>query len=102
MPDAGAMIAFIEAATGKKPKVIGKPNREIVEAVLARTGCRVDEVAIVGDRLYTDIAMGQDAGIASVLVLSGETKEGDLKTTTFQPDYVFDSIAQLAAALDKV
>lgn len=99
MPDAGSIIAFIEASTGRRPKVIGKPNREIVEAALTRTRVRPGEIAIVGDRLYTDIAMGIDAGLETVLVLSGESKEEDLAETPFLPDYVFKSVAELAAAL---
>ena len=99
MPDAGSIIAFIEASTGRRPKVIGKPHREIVEAAFTRTRARPWEIAIVGDRLYTDIAMGIDAGLKTVLVLSGESKEEDLAETPFLPDYVFKSVAELAAAL---
>jgi HAD superfamily hydrolase (TIGR01457 family) len=99
MPDAGSIIAFIEASTGRRPKVIGKPHREIVEAAFTRTRARPWEIAIVGDRLYTDIAMGIDAGLKTVLVLSGESREEDLADTPFPPDYVFKSVAELAAAL---
>ncbi|MTI94310.1 MAG: HAD-IIA family hydrolase [Firmicutes bacterium] len=99
MPDTGAMIAFIEAATGKKPKVIGKPNREIVDIVLTRVTCPREQVAVVGDRLYTDIAMGQAAEITSILVLSGEATATDLSRSPHQPDFVFPSIAELAAEL---
>lgn len=99
MPDAGSIIAFIEASTGCRPKVIGKPHREIVEAAFTRTNVRPQEIAIVGDRLYTDIAMGIDAGLNTILVLSGESKEEDLADTPFSPDYVFNSVRELAAAL---
>lgn len=101
MPDAGAMAAFIEASTGRVPKVIGKPHREIVDVVLARAGTPRGLTAVVGDRLYTDIAMGQEAGLVSILVLSGETQAGDLSESPFQPDYVFPSVAELASALDR-
>jgi NagD protein len=102
MPDTGAMMAFIEASTGRTPKIIGKPNREIVDAVLTMTNHSKEQIAIVGDRLYTDIAMGQNSGLTSILVLSGETRREDLAESEFRPDYVFDSVVQLAAELVKV
>lgn len=99
MPDAGAIISFIHASTGRMPKVIGKPNREMAAAALARAGVAKEQAAVVGDRLYTDIAMAQAAGMTSVLVLSGETRRSDLIDSCHQPDYVFPSVAQLADAL---
>jgi NagD protein len=100
MPDAGSIIAFIEASTGRSPKVIGKPNREIVQAALTRIKAPRQEIAMVGDRLYTDIAMGINAGLNTVLVLSGESKEEDLANTQFAPDFVFKSVGELAEALN--
>lgn len=100
MPDAGSIIAFIEASTGRRPKVIGKPNREIVKAAFTVTQARPEEIAMVGDRLYTDIAMGIDAGLTTVLVLSGESKKEDLVGTQFPPDYVFNSVGELAEDLN--
>ena len=99
MPDIGAMIAFVEASTGRRPLVIGKPNRPIVEAVAARTGIPLRQTAMVGDRLYTDIAMGVNSGITSILVLSGETSREDLAWSAIRPDYVFEDIGALAQAL---
>lgn len=99
MPDIGAMIAFVEASTGRRPLVIGKPNRPIVEAVAARTGIPLRQTAMVGDRLYTDIAMGVNSGITSILVLSGETSREDLAGSAIRPDYVFEDIGALAQAL---
>ena len=73
IPDAGAMIKMFEAATGKSPVVCGKPEAPMVEGALARLAGRPEEAAIIGDRLYTDIAMGNATGILSILVLSGDT-----------------------------
>jgi 4-nitrophenyl phosphatase len=74
MPDIGSFIAMVEASTGRMPDVIiGKPHNHIVEAVVEKTGFGLDEIAMIGDRLYTDIALGK-AGIMTILVLSGETK----------------------------
>ena len=95
MPDIGAMMAFVETSTGRQPDVIiGKPNPPIVEAIVEKTGYRVDQLAMVGDRLYTDIAMGA-TGITTILVLTGETKESDLESSEHQPDYVVKDISEL-------
>ena len=95
MPDIGAMIAFVAASTGRKPDVvIGKPNRPMVNAITAKLGIPVEKLAMVGDRLYTDIALGK-AGIKTILVLSGETKLEDLKGSEFQPDLIVEDLAEL-------
>jgi 4-nitrophenyl phosphatase len=102
MPDVGAMIAFVKAATGREPDlVVGKPNRLIVDAAALKMGLQVNQLAMIGDRLYTDIALGQSSGIATVLVLSGETKIEDLKDSPFQPDYTFQNLAGVADWLEK-
>jgi 4-nitrophenyl phosphatase len=102
MPDVGAMIAFVKAATGREPDlVVGKPNRLIVDAAAAKMRLPVDQLAMIGDRLYTDIALGQSSGIITVLVLSGETKIEDLKDSPFQPDYTFQNLAGLADWLER-
>jgi 4-nitrophenyl phosphatase len=102
MPDIGAMIAFIKAATGREPDlVVGKPNRLIVDAAAVKMNLQVNQLAMIGDRLYTDIALGQTSGIATILVLSGETKIEDLKDSSFQPDYTFQNLAGVADWLEK-
>lgn len=99
LPDAGAMIAFVEASTGKRPMVIGKPNRYIIDSASEKFGIPKDEIAMVGDRLYTDIAVGANAGILSVLVLRGETALEDLEGSNVQPDYIFQDLGELAEQL---
>ena len=100
MPDIGGIIAFVEACTGKRPdKIIGKPYHYIVDAVMEKLGVEKDQVAMVGDRLYTDIAMGKNSGITSILVLSGETTLEDLKTSDVQPDYTFEHLGKIAEQL---
>ena len=97
MPDAGAMIAFVRASTGRAPDmVVGKPNRMIAEVAARKLGMPLEALCMVGDRLYTDIALGQTAGVATVLVLSGETRREDLAGPPFQPDHVFDHLGALA------
>lgn len=72
--DCGSLQKCIEAATGRRPdKVLGKPDPTMLDGIRDRYGLAPDEIAMVGDRIYTDIAMGHNAGALSVLVLSGET-----------------------------
>ncbi len=99
IPDCGAIIEAIVAATGVRPHIIGKPQPEIINAVFAKKNIPPAAAAIVGDRLYTDIATGKNAGIASILVLSGETKAADLAAATVAPDFVFADLGTLALAL---
>lgn len=72
--DCGSLQKCIEAASGRKPdKVMGKPDPTMLDGIRDRNGLQSDEIAMVGDRIYTDVAMGHNAGAVSVLVLSGET-----------------------------
>ena len=99
MPDIGAMIACVAASTGRQPDVIiGKPYAPIVDALVERTGLPAHHLCMVGDRLYTDIALGE-AGLRTVLVLSGETHLEDVPGARFQPDYMMSDLGELAGAL---
>lgn len=99
IPDCGAMIALIKASTGIDPQIIGKPNKEIVDAMLSKKDYPLDQMAMVGDRLYTDIATGCKAGMVSILVLSGESQISDVANSAFKPDHIFDNLGGLAQAL---
>lgn len=99
IPDCGSMAALLFESTGRMPKYIGKPNPEMVAMGLRKLGGTTEETAMVGDRLYTDMQMAYDSGITSILVLSGETKDADLRETVRQPDFVFASVKALHAAL---
>jgi len=97
MPDIGAVIAFVRASTGREPDlVVGKPNRMIIDAVSRKLGLKIEEMAMVGDRLYTDIALGQTSGITTCLVWSGETRPEDLANSPFQPTYTFTNLGAAA------
>ncbi|MGC9397523.1 MAG: HAD-IIA family hydrolase [Anaerolineae bacterium] len=99
MPDIGAIMALVEASTGRSPDVIvGKPNPPLIEAVEEKTGVPIEEMCMVGDRLYTDIALGQ-AGVTTVLVLTGETQRTDLADAPHQPDYVVQDLVELIARM---
>ncbi len=99
MPDIGAMMAMIAASTGKQPDlIVGKPYAPIVEALTEKLQMPVESMCMVGDRLYTDIALGK-TGLTTVLVLSGETLPDDVPGSPFQPDYVMRDLAELVEAL---
>ena len=99
IPDIGATIAYVEAVTGRRPDaVVGKPNAYIAQAAARRYGCAVEELCMVGDRLYTDIALGA-CGCGTVLVLSGESRREDLPGAAHQPDLVCADLAELCGKL---
>ncbi len=96
IPDTGAMIEMIAASTGRRPDVItGKPYPPIIDALFERYQYDRDEIAIVGDRLYTDIQTGINAGIVSILVLSGETTCEMYETWDGTADFVFNNIGEI-------
>ncbi len=100
IPDTGAMIEMIAASTGRRPDVIiGKPNPPIIEAMFERYPYARAEVAMIGDRLYTDIQTGINAGIISILVLSGETTREMYQSWTGKADFVFNNIGEIIAYL---
>lgn len=94
LPDSGAICALLTACTGVQPKYFGKPERET--AVMLEHLFRIppEKTAIVGDRLYTDIALGKNNGLLSVLVLTGETALEDINESN-SPDIVLDHIGQI-------
>ncbi len=96
VPDIGAMMSLVEASTGRKADVvIGKPNPGIVNALAEEWGLKPEDLVMVGDRLYTDIALGQTAGVQTVLVLSGETRREDLANAKFKPNLVCNNLTDL-------
>lgn len=101
IPDIGAVIAFVQASTGRLPDlVVGKPNAMIAEAAARRAGLSVEQLCMVGDRLYTDIALGQNCPIKTALVLCGETTPSDAAQSDIRPTVTADSLAGLLQYLD--
>lgn len=99
IPDCGAMCAMVEASTGVKPKYLGKPYKETVDMIRMISGRKDEEIAFVGDRLYTDIAVGVENGITSILVLTGETTLKDMENSSVKPDFIYESLEALGEAL---
>jgi 4-nitrophenyl phosphatase len=98
LPGAGAILAALQAATGVEPTIIGKPSPLMLQIAIRRMGAVAANTAMLGDRLETDILGGQNAGLTTILVLSGVTKPDDLATSPVQPDLVFDDIGALTRA----
>jgi HAD superfamily hydrolase (TIGR01450 family) len=99
LPDCAAMLAALEACTGvRADAVVGKPSRHMADAFLGRLGLEPADVAVVGDRLATDVAMGQSIGAAGILVLTGATSAEAVARDPVEPDFVLDGIQHLLAA----
>ena len=99
IPDCGAICNMISSAVDRKPYYVGKPNKEIVQMCMRQVDASLDEVIVVGDRLYTDIACGINAGVETAVVFTGEAKEEDLLDTEFKPDYSFKDILEFYEAV---
>ena len=92
IPDCGAMISLFEASTGRKPEIIGKPYATMVKMAAELLKIPVQDLMIVGDRIYTDMQMGFDAGCQTTLVLSGESTVATFEKAPRKPDLVFDNV----------
>ena len=96
LPDCAAMLAAVEACTGVTAEaIVGKPSRHMAAAALDRLGLPAESVLVVGDRLATDIAMAAAAGMASALVLSGDSQADDLAASHIKPGFLLDTIGGL-------
>ena len=99
VPDCGSFAEAIFRATGKRPHFIGKPEPEMIYMALSRFGYSKEEAVMVGDRVYTDIASGYNAGIDTVFVLSGEGTREDAETSNTKPTYIMKNIKELLNAI---
>jgi NagD protein len=86
---------MIEKATGKSAYFVGKPNPLMMRKALRRLGVHSTDTAIIGDRMDTDIVAGVEAGLVTILVLSGVTAVEDIKRYPYRPDFVFRSVAEI-------
>lgn len=102
IPDCGGMIEWMRLCSGKKARVMGKPDPEVIYTLAKRFGVKLDEVLVVGDRIYTDILVGVNAKVDTVMVLSGETTLKDLEKYSYRPTYIIDSIKELPDLLKKI
>jgi glycerol-1-phosphate dehydrogenase [NAD(P)+] len=95
IPDCGSLAAAVAASTGITPEFYGKPSRHTLDYIIEKTGYQEHELAFIGDRLYTDIAIATGTKARSVLVLSGETKRESLIGSKYVPDLIVEDLAEL-------
>ena len=95
VPATGAMAALIEKATGRAPFFIGKPNPFMMRAALNHLGVHSEDTVMIGDRMDTDIVAGIQAGMGTILVLTGVTTREQINDYPYQPQRVFDSVAEV-------
>ena len=101
IPDCGGMCEWIYRCTGKKAKVLGKPNPEIIDYLAKQFNVDKEQVLVVGDRLYTDILVGVNAKVDSLCLLSGESTLEDIEKSEYKPTYILQSIKDLPGLLEK-
>jgi NagD protein len=95
MPATGSVAALISTATGKQPYFIGKPNPLMMRSALNRLEAHSETTVMVGDRMDTDIISGLEAGLRTILVLTGSTRRDQIENFPYRPTKVVDSIADL-------
>ena len=101
IPDCGAICGMLTAATGRTPVYLGKPAKEVCRMCMELSGFSPEETLVVGDRLYTDIACGINAGVETCVVYTGEATPEEAASSPYRPDYCFPDIAALFRALRK-
>lgn len=95
IPDCGSMCFGIEKATGKTPVFIGKPNSLMIEEAIKKFKVKKKDAVVIGDRIYTDIASGVNAGVDTVLVLSGETTISVCNESEIKPTFVVQNVEEI-------
>lgn len=95
VPDCGSFAEMLFRATGRKPTFIGKPNPEMLLLAMEKYGYTKEETVMIGDRVYTDIASGYNAGVDTVFVLSGEGTVEDAEASDTKPTYIIENIREI-------
>lgn len=101
VPDCGSVCQMLTNATGRRPTFIGKPQPAMAELAMRRTGFGPSETVLIGDRVYTDIACAVNAGIDSILVLSGEGTREDVEKFGVRPTWIYDDIAAVYREMEE-
>ena len=101
VPDCGSLSEMLYTAIKRRPKFIGKPEPDMARLAMETSGFSAEETVLIGDRLYTDIACGVNAGISTVFVLSGEGTMADLEISPEKPTYIKQNIKELYEDLVK-
>lgn len=95
LPATGSVAAMITAATGRRPYFVGKPNPMMLRSGLNRINAHSESAIMIGDRMDTDVIAGIEAGIQTMLVLSGSTTAGDIEEYPYRPNHIVPSIAEI-------
>lgn len=99
IPGAGAILASLERASGCSARVIGKPSPDILLFVLDVLGFRPEETAVIGDRIDTDVLLGKNCGVSTILVLTGVTQREEVLASSIKPDVVVETLQELRGVL---
>ncbi len=99
LPDCASICAMLTHATGRHPKFVGKPFAETAEYIERAVNLPAGKIAVIGDRLYTDMQLALENGMCAIGVLSGEMTRQDIKSSAKKPHYLFDSVADLCGFL---
>lgn len=102
VPDCGSVCDMLYNVSGKRPVVVGKPAPLMAQLAMEKWGCKPEETVVVGDRIYTDIKSGLNAGCMTVLVMSGETTYEILEASADKPHLVMESAAQILPYLKEI
>ena len=102
VPGTGAIVAAIAAASDVEPVFIGKPHTIMIEMGIERLGLPKAEIVIVGDNLNSDIRAGENAGVATILVLTGVSTREDLKESPTKPTWVVEDYEELEDLFDGI
>lgn len=95
MPATGAVAALITKATGMEPYVVGKPNPMMFRSAMNKIGAHSENTGMIGDRMDTDIVAGIEAGLHTILVLTGISDQSEINRYPFRPDEILGSVADL-------
>ncbi len=98
LPATGSVAALISKATGKEPYVVGKPNPMMFRSAMNKIGAHSENTGMIGDRMDTDIVAGIEAGLHTVLVLTGISDRAEVERYPFRPDEILESVADLLDA----
>ena len=101
VPDCGSVAEMLYNATKRRPRFIGKPQPDMALLAISKSGFSPEQTALIGDRLYTDIACGVNAGISTIFVLSGEGTLDDIKNSEAKPQYIYKDIEEIYKDLIK-
>ena len=99
VPDCGAICNMIESSTGKRPVYLGKPSGDVVNLCISASGFTTAETLVVGDRLYTDILCGVNAGVDTCVLYTGEATKEDVARCDYKPTYEFENVLALLSAV---